>query len=60
MIAYDFLKETKNELSKVTWPKRDQLISLSKTVILVSIVVSVYLGALDYFFNELIQIVLKS
>ncbi|MCK4588664.1 preprotein translocase subunit SecE, partial [Candidatus Woesebacteria bacterium] len=41
-----FLKEVKLELSKVTWPKKQQIIKLTLIVFIISAVVGVYVGAL--------------
>ena len=52
--AVQFLRESKNELSKVKWPGREQTMKYSKMVIVVSISLAVFLGVLDYAFNLLI------
>lgn len=57
---FEFIKETRNELGKVTWPTREQAIRLTGVVILVSLLVSLYLGLLDAGFNELLKIVIQS
>ena len=55
----EFFSQTKAELKKVTWPTKDQTIKLTIVVILVSLVVSFYLGALDYIFNEALKLVVS-
>ena len=42
-----FLKEVKEELSKVTWPSREQTIRYTVLVILVAVTVGIFLGGLD-------------
>jgi len=54
-----FLKEVRTELSKVTWPSRQQATRLTLVVIAVSIVVAIFIGALDFLFTQLMTIVLK-
>lgn len=54
-----FLKETKIELKKVTWPTRKEAVRLTEVVLIVSLIVMVYLGVLDYLFNQLVKIFLK-
>ncbi len=52
-----FLKEVREELSKVAWPSREQTIRYTILVILVAVVVGLFLGALDYiltFFTDLL------
>lgn len=55
-----FISETRDELKKVTWPDKKKVVSLSQTVIVVSLVIGLYLGSLDFVFNGIIQFVLKS
>ena len=53
--AIAFFREAKAELSKVSWPTREQLIRNTVAVIAVSGVVAVLLGALDYLFSRLAE-----
>jgi preprotein translocase subunit SecE len=46
-----FLKEVRIELKKVTWPTRQETIRYTVTVIIVSIAVAIFLGALDAVFQ---------
>jgi preprotein translocase subunit SecE len=48
--AADFALETKEELGKVVWPSRQQLISESAAVILMVILVSTIIYLIDKFF----------
>lgn len=50
-----FLKEVKAELAKVTFLSREDLIKHTMSVILVSLIFSVFLGGVDYFFMYLIK-----
>ena len=54
-----FLQETYDELKKVVWPTRDEVIRLTGAVTLISILVGLYIGALDYIFAKLIALILK-
>ncbi len=49
----NFFKEVKEELSKVTWPAREQTIRYTILVILVAVAVGAFLGALDYVLTSL-------
>ena len=53
----NFFSEVKLELSKVTWPKRDEVIKLTLIVLLVSGILGVYVGGLDYLFTKLLALV---
>lgn len=50
-----FLQEAKVELLKVNWPKREEIIRYTLLVIVMSFVVAVFLGSLDYFFSYLVE-----
>lgn len=54
-----FIQETYDELKKVTWPTRQEVIRLTAVVILVSLIVGVFIGGLDLIFTSLLQIVVK-
>lgn len=52
-IAY--LRETRFELKKVTWPTRQETIRFTLAVILVSAAVGIFLGGLDYIFQYILN-----
>ena len=52
--ALGFFSEVKSELSKVTWPKRNEVLRLAGIVILGSVIVGFYVGGLDYLFTNLL------
>ena len=54
-----FLKEVQEELKKVVWPTREEVIRLTVVVIVISIVVGAYLGALDLVFSKAIELILN-
>jgi preprotein translocase subunit SecE len=54
-----FISEVRLELSKVTWPKRDEVIKLTLIVFLVSGILGLYVGGLDYLFTKLLSAVLS-
>jgi preprotein translocase subunit SecE len=54
-----FLKETRDELQKVKWPTRDDVIRLTGIVLVISLVVGLYIGGLDYLFTKLIEVILR-
>lgn len=43
-----YLKESKQELDKVTWPSRKDTVYYSIAVMVISILAAVYFGVLDY------------
>jgi preprotein translocase subunit SecE len=50
-----FLKDAKTELQKVNWPTRQQTINYTITVIAISVAVALFLGALDYIFETILN-----
>jgi preprotein translocase subunit SecE len=53
-----FMRDVRLELSKVTWPTRNELL-MSTLVVLVAVAIAgVYTGALDWVFAHLLQYVL--
>lgn len=55
----NFLREVRLELTKVTWPKRDEVIRLTLIVFLVSGIIGAYVGGLDYLFTRLLTLVVN-
>ena len=54
-----FYRETIGELRKVTWPTREEALNLTWITLVVLLVMSAFLGALDYLFNQIFAIVLS-
>jgi preprotein translocase subunit SecE len=50
-----FVIEVRDELMKVKWPTRNEIIRLTGVVIIISALVGIFLGGLDLFFTALIQ-----
>jgi preprotein translocase subunit SecE len=50
-----FLNEVNQELRKVSWPSRQQTLQMTGLVIFVSILVSLYIGSLDFIFQQLLS-----
>ncbi len=45
-----YFRETRGELRKVHWPTREESITLTKIVLVVTISMAAFLGLLDYLF----------
>lgn len=54
-----YLSEVRSEMSKVTWPSRNQTVKMTIIVLIVSVIVGILIGGLDLlltrFFGVLIQ-----
>ena len=54
----NYFKESKAELTKVTWPTKEQAIQSTILVIVISAATAFFLGGVDYGLNEFLNIVL--
>jgi preprotein translocase subunit SecE len=54
-----YLLETRDELKKVVWPKRAEVVRLTGVVIIISVAVGAYVGGLDFVFTKLMGNLLK-
>jgi len=54
-----FLKEVQTELKKVVWPTRQQTIRLTGIVMGVSLVVGLYVGALDFALTKIVGLIVR-
>lgn len=54
-----FLREVREELVKVVWPTRDEVIRLTLTVVLISLIVGLLLGGLDFLLTKLLELVVR-
>jgi preprotein translocase subunit SecE len=52
----DYLSEVKLELTKVTWPKRNDVIRLTLIVLAISAIVGIFSGGLDLIFTKLLSV----
>lgn len=53
----NFFYEVRDELKKVVWPSRDEVIRLTGVVILVSVIVGLFLGGVDFLLTKIIELV---
>jgi preprotein translocase subunit SecE len=54
-----FLRETYDELTKVVWPTRNEVIRLTVVVIAISVLIGLYIGGLDYIFTKITGLLIK-
>ena len=55
----NYLKDVRSELSKVVWPKREEVIKLTLIVLIISVVVGAYVGGLDFVFTKALEFVVE-
>ena len=53
-----FFQEARQELARVNWPTRQETIRLTATVVGISLLFAVFLGALDFAFADLLKLIL--
>ena len=51
----EFIKESKTEMHKVTWPTRQETIRYTASVIIISASLALFLGGLDYVFQYILN-----
>lgn len=55
----NYFKDAKAELSKVVWPKPKEVIKLTMTVLLITLIIGFYLGGLDLAFAKGLSVLLS-
>ncbi|MEW6666576.1 MAG: preprotein translocase subunit SecE [Thermodesulfobacteriota bacterium] len=54
-VAGQFLRESRMELKKVKWPSRKELLASTGAVIVLSLLVGLYLGIIDFGLIKIIK-----
>jgi preprotein translocase subunit SecE len=54
-----FIGEVKAELLKVSWPARKDLIGASILVVTVTVILTLYIGALDFLLSKAVSMVMQ-
>jgi len=54
-----YLRETRDELKQVTWPTKDTVTRLTLVVLLISVIVGVYIGVIDFALTSLTETIIK-
>jgi len=55
----NYIKESVEEMKKVTWPTKKETYNYTLLVIGISVAVALFLGLLDYIFNYGFQFIVK-
>ena len=50
----EFLRAVRAELTKVTWPARDELIKATRMIVVLSVALGLAIGWLDWLLNQLL------
>lgn len=54
-----FFQETFQELKKVIWPTKEEVLRLTGVVIIVSLIVGFFIGGLDFIFTKILSLFIK-
>ena len=54
-----FIRETQQELKKVSWPTREELIGSTGVVIVTTFILAVFIGVIDFFLSILIRLLIR-
>ena len=54
-----FIAEVVSELKKVTWPNRKETLGATGVVLILVIIVSIYLGLVDYALSHLVRVLIR-
>ena len=57
--SLQFLREVRVELKKVTWPSRKQTLGATAVVIILVMIISLFLGIVDFGLSNLIRVILQ-
>ena len=55
----NYLKETKIELKKVTWPNKEELKEATRVVVVASIMLTIFIGIIDQILSTIIKFVFR-
>lgn len=54
----DFLREVRTELSKVSWPSRNELIGSTTVVIIITLILAAFTGVIDFILSIILSLLL--
>jgi preprotein translocase subunit SecE len=54
----EFFRETRQELKKVSWPTREELLGSTGVVIFTTFLLALYIGAVDFVLSILIRVLI--
>ena len=57
--AIRYLRETRGELRRVTWPTRKEALNLTYIVLGVTFAFALFLGMLDWVFSQVFQLIVS-
>ncbi len=55
----NFIAEVRTEMGKVTWPTREELKDSTIVVLVMMLILSVFIGIVDFFLSNLLTLVMR-
>ena len=55
----EFLKDVQVELKKIIWPTRKEVVRMTILIVVVSTLVGIFIGSLDYSFTNLFSLIIQ-
>jgi len=55
----EFFEESKVEIKKVVWPTRKETVTTCVAVLVVSLVIALYLGIIDFTLSKIVETILS-
>ncbi|MCB9802450.1 preprotein translocase subunit SecE [Candidatus Nomurabacteria bacterium] len=52
----NYLKESRTELAKVSWPSKQTTLQHTGIVIVISLLVAIFLGGIDFLLNKILEL----
>ncbi|QAA77074.1 MAG: hypothetical protein BIP78_1308 [Candidatus Bipolaricaulis sibiricus] len=59
MRVRSYLTSVRTEISRVSWPSRKEVVSLTVLIILLSVVLGIYLGLADLIVTQVLRLLLR-
>lgn len=56
----NYIKSSIEEMKKVTWPTKKETYNYTVMIIVISVGIAAFLGALDFVFSYLLEMLMKS
>ncbi len=59
MKMFDFIRESREELKRVTWPEKEEVSNFTIVVIVTLVVVAVFLSVVDMVLGEIMKLLVN-
>ncbi len=59
MSPVEFLKNVKDELDRVVWPTKDEVLEASMGIVAISLFIAFYFWVLDFVFTDILRFIIR-